>query len=690
MASAAIPMKVLADRLKEAIDGRRVRAGVFTTFSFDPGFFEINVLPALFDQPFSQPDKVRRLQLEDALRSVDELAVYYDRDALSQDGEPAQLDYRRIDLGRTTGYFHPKLILLLVDESDEGDREEAEVDEKSEEVVSQALIVGILSANLTRAGWWENVECAHFEEIKAGDASNDERCPFRPDLLTLIRLLREAADARDDQAALERVSQFLLKRASRDRVGKRKSKGIYHTRIFCGQGRQSLADWLDDFGLGRHNLNLEIISPYFDDGGAGPLEALQDAVRPRETRVYLPTGVDGAAQISRDTFDAVSELAHWAELPHDVVGRGRSEKAERLAPRRVHAKVYRLWSRDGPDLLLVGSPNLTLAGHSHSGAGNFEAAFLVDATDVPRRWWLERLDDDVEEFAEKGTAEDDGLDRVGLDLSFEYDWSRKALSYRLKTPRVQGFKVSTASNVALFLVDHPATGKWRACPPQASTRMEELLRSSSFLHVTHKGKTWRVLVREENMAHRPSLLTELTPAEILEYWSLLTPAQRAHFIEVRSPSNGTGDPPPPPPLKIRTLFDGFAGIFHAFGCLRRAVDEALADHREREADARLLGAKYDSLPSLLRKTLEQSSDTGDPILRYVTFLCAQQVRNDAGRRHREFFGRHAESVGRLDELLANLPAVRDAVRLDDSEASDFLKWYERAFLTPVSHPGGAV
>ena len=105
MQSAAIPMKVLTEQVAEAIDGRRVRSAVFTTFSFDPRFFELNILPVLFDQPFSQPDKVRSLQLEDALRMVDHLAVYYDRRALAQDGEPAQLDYRRLDVSRSTGYL---------------------------------------------------------------------------------------------------------------------------------------------------------------------------------------------------------------------------------------------------------------------------------------------------------------------------------------------------------------------------------------------------------------------------------------------------------------------------------------------------------------------------------------------------------------------------------------------------------
>ena len=78
MSAATIPMQVLSRQLGDAIAGRRVRAGVFTTFTFDPTFFELQVLPLLFpDSSFSQPDKVRRAQLDDALRTVEHLAVYY-------------------------------------------------------------------------------------------------------------------------------------------------------------------------------------------------------------------------------------------------------------------------------------------------------------------------------------------------------------------------------------------------------------------------------------------------------------------------------------------------------------------------------------------------------------------------------------------------------------------------------------
>ena len=201
MSSGTIPMEVLSRRLGDAIDGRRLRVGVFTTFSFDPAFFELQVLPLLFpDYSFSQPDKVRRAQLDDALRTVEPLAVYYDRQALAQDSEPAQLGYRRIDVGRRTGCFHPKVLLLLVDDHhDEGD------------LVRQALIVGLLSANLTRAGWWENLECAHLEEIKDW-AVDGQPCPFRTDLLALIQLIKRSAREDDDQSALDRIHEFVRTR----------------------------------------------------------------------------------------------------------------------------------------------------------------------------------------------------------------------------------------------------------------------------------------------------------------------------------------------------------------------------------------------------------------------------------------------------------------------------------------------
>lgn len=200
-----VPTAVLSQQLSEAIGDRRVRAGVFTTFTFDPGFFELHVLPILFTQPFSQVDEVRRIQLEDAMRTIEHLAVYYDRGALAQDAEAAQLDYRRIDVRRATGCFHPKVILLLVDKHAEDADEETEADTQE---TYQSLIIGVLSANLTRAGWWENVEAAHFENID-DEQLQDDRSSFRHDLISLIRRILDSAGHGEDQTALEQIQVLM-------------------------------------------------------------------------------------------------------------------------------------------------------------------------------------------------------------------------------------------------------------------------------------------------------------------------------------------------------------------------------------------------------------------------------------------------------------------------------------------------
>ena len=686
MSAATIPMQVLSRQLGDAIAGRRVRAGVFTTFTFDPAFFELQVLPLLFpDSSFSQPDKVRRAQLDDALRTVEHLAVYYDRHALAQDGEPAQLDYRRIDVGRRTGCFHPKVVLLLVDDHHDED--------EPIKPVRQALIVGLLSANLTRAGWWENLECAHLDEIKDWEV-DDEPCAFRADLLALILLIRKSAQEGDDQRALDRIHEFLRTRTHTDRVTRRKSRGTYHTRIFCGQQQQDLAGWLRERRLRDESLNLEVISPFFDGDGAGPLPELQDAVRPRETRVFLPTEADGAAEVSKTTYDEIAEVATWARLPGDVTGRGKSGEAKGVQPRRVHAKVYRLWRKGGPDLLVVGSPNLSSAGHSRATAGNLEAAFLVDVTDAgyPQRWWLEPVDHEAERFTDTAPAEEDGLEGAGLNLSLQYDWGKNELSYRLvrddADKRVERFEVNQPAGPHLFSVDRPRSGRWVTCPGDAATQVRDLLASTSFLQITHKGRSWRILVREEGMAYRPSLWTELTPEEILEYWSLLTAAQRAAFIERLTQDSLEGLPPAiRDPLRSKdTLFDRYAGIYHAFGCLSRHVETAFDERREAETEARLLGAKYDSLPSLLEKTLAR--DDADPIVRYVTLLCAKQLRDDLFGRYRPFFKARKKGLAALDRLLAQLPDLKDALPLpDDDDREAFLDWYESAFLRPARLPG---
>jgi len=228
MASKHIPQKVLGQQLADAIDGRLIRTAVFTTYTFDPGFFENHILPILFDKPFHQVEKVRRIQMEDAIRSLDDIAVYYDRTALSQNAQPAQLDFRRIDVRRATGAFHPKLILLLV---------ENHADDQQEESIppDMSLIVASLSANLTRAGWWENVETGHIDEVFDKMYQNS-RTSFRRDILSMIQRLKRCCAKDENHSAIDRIHAFLIHRANRDEIKNIRVKNRYSTRRDWGQG----------------------------------------------------------------------------------------------------------------------------------------------------------------------------------------------------------------------------------------------------------------------------------------------------------------------------------------------------------------------------------------------------------------------------------------------------------------------
>jgi len=688
MAGAAIGddrLVVLGEALQEALDGRKVRAAVFTTFTFDPGFFELHVLPNLFDRPFHQIEKIKRVQLEDALPSIQAVAVYYDAEGISSDATPAHLDFARIALRRHTGCFHPKLVLFLVeDHVNEDWGEEFRLDPPL------ALVVGSLSANLTRAGWWENVEAGHFEELSDRDVS-DERCSYRRDLLSLLKQLRAFGGPDDNHAALDMISTFVRTRVTKNEPLHRMHGGRYYTRLFHGQ--QPLADWLVDAGLNRFDWNLEVISPYFDRGDARVLRDLVDAVQPNETRVFLPRDLAGDALVTSEFLDSVAEVATWSDLPPRIQQRGGGKlKAEATTRRRVHAKVYRFWSSDGREIVLTGSVNLTSAAHSAAKSGNFEAAFLVDASEAPgrRRWWLHPLES-VPACANTVETESDETIPVYVDIHLRYDWNRQTFEYRLDKHNDGPLEIRTVGGSSICLIPELQVGRWVALPSEAGIAIRELLFSTSFVTIHHPKGTWRLLVREEGMHRRPSLLQDLSPEEILRYWSLLSDEQRSTFIECRLEGAGTleglqvtrGRLPP-----TETVFDRVAGVFHAFERLYRRLSTGIGKGETKDAHATLFGTKYDSIPVLLQKIAEDKER--DAVMSYLTFLCARQLQSRIEMDYPAFVKDCGDDRTYLSEAMSRLGDLRNALMPDDDAREPFLEWYEEIFGGVLDVEDGSV
>jgi len=506
----------------------------------------------------------------------------------------------------------------------------------------------------------------------------------------MVRRLKECCADDDDHSALDRIHDFLIHRTNRNSETRITVKGRYNTRLFYGQ--KNLPDMLQKLKLYRNCENLEIISPYFDNTPGETLQNVINAVDPNRVRVFLPQNIDGSAAVTEETYNTINDLdkVEWATLPDDILQPGGRKKIDTMPPRRVHAKVYRFWMKGGSNTTLVGSVNLTRPGHSHSGAGNFEAAFLCDISDESpaNRWWLEPLDKSPGVFAGEQPDELDDSQPVPLNISFRYDWVEEKLEYRFEGSEKGQIKVCEPAGMLLFTIDTLNTDSWVNCGREAAEKVQQLLHSTSFLEIQHSKGKWRIMIREEGMHQRPSLLISLTPEEIFMYWSLLSSEQQEYFIAEKLSQGamlqGIAAGNSHRYIANDTIFDRFAGVYHAFEQLVSHVNEAIANGRKTEAKARLFGAKYDSLPQLLEKTI--SREDGDDVMAYITFLCARQTQNRVARANPDFMKTHRKEAMALNQLLKQLPAIRDRLSSQMTDSAKFLGWFEKMFLRMIKQP----
>ena len=355
--------------------------------------------------------------------------------------------------------------------------------------------------------------------------------------------------------------------------------------------------------------------------------------------------------------------------------------------------------------MLVGSPNLTRAAHAGlRGGGNMEAAVLVEVKAGKSRtsprpdWWMEAAPASHPEFATT-PPEDEAPPPWSLaPLHLRYDWEHDSLEGCWSSdPGQHAESHLSIATVRLPIPPRTAT-EWQPIPADGAG-LHDLLQQTSYADLeAADGATHRLLIDQLGTHARPSLLGSLKPHEILEYWSLLTPEQRDAFIDkhtfgtdILDGSGADGTLRPTRASDDTSIFDGFAGVFHAFSCLTERIDESLTRGglHARQAEHLLLGRKHDSLPSLVDKLLaeptaidQQAARADDPVLAYVSLLCARDTVVHVRATHLEFSSTHAEALDRLETRLRATDAVRDRIQLENpAEANKFYGWLESHFVS---------
>ncbi len=649
MPEAVIPEpRVLTDEVLDAMGGDRLVAAVFLAYELEPQFFEDAILAPLCGVDGRGSPAIRRLLLEEALRTLPEVLVLYDASGLRADG-PLRQRVRAVPVGWGRGVVHAKHALLLLQGKDA--------------TAPTALVFLTTSANITRTGWWRNVEVADVERLDAGAST-----PLREDLLDLLGAMGTLEGTGTRHVALDRIERF---------VRERLTAGTGLPRLWLGR------EPLDTF-LARHvepGGRLELLAPFVDEQGA-PIAALARTLAPTETVVWFPVdrNQEGAALASwRDGVRAVPG-ARFGNLALDLrLGKGSD------ATRFVHAKVLRYthvatkrtWT-------LAGSPNLSIRGHAGwltpAPASNVETAILRVTSDGSR--WLEPIGAGGEPApAETVTSEDEAL--PGISLRVRFDWESGAAAARLTGApgRVYlGPATAVTGGEARAGVDVPDAGPWVRLPVEAAAWLAGELETGNVIAAWGTGSARiHVLVEEHGLAQRPSLVArDLTPADILRHWSLLSEAQRADNLEKRLALGGE-DPEAPTAVAATadeggpTMFDSFAGILHGFFILRTRLEDAFAQDEDAAAEAWLLGARHDSVGTLLDKVLGEQAP--DAVRRVVFGLSARELLGLAERRRPRLLSDRPTATAALRDRISRLEEAWATIEDPPDETPGSFRWW---------------
>ncbi|MBB2145740.1 hypothetical protein GM921_09600 [Pedobacter sp. LMG 31464] len=390
---------ILKEQLRDAINGKRVLAAVFYSFTFDPHFFEDYVMPLLVPSRTFSDEHIynnilwRRCQKEGLIPHI---TVYCDHFAKDSTMAPT-LGYqmRCIRLPAKNGAlvnFHPKESYVLLE--------------------GGTILHLNCSANLTASGWCENIETVSLRKLLRNSRPKITRKNFYQGTINAIAGLHGNGMLSIAEELIERELNYI------------DDDGQY----FCNT-EKSFMDVMDKL-IEQHRPHLlEIISPYMygealllghlNKHGVGQIRCLIPSLKTNEILLEK--------QVFLSMRDKGVQWCGWTDVK--ISGEARN----------LHAKVYRLYSED-VTITITGSVNFTYPAWSYFSSdtdnqANIESAIIyIEGAQAPLLVPRD-INEDEMVFLEKSdilTTEstDPGL-RNAPDLSFILNWTDGTLAYAL-------------------------------------------------------------------------------------------------------------------------------------------------------------------------------------------------------------------------------------------------------------------
>lgn len=645
----------ISEAFRMQIGSRRVLRGFFSTYSFEADFFELEVLPLLLGSPALSPNEtIRYHQLQSLMREHrGRWAVAYDVDVFDPQQAPRlEVDYLPIRIGGACQ--HAKLAILLVESRDK----------------KPSLLLAAGSFNLTKAGWWENLEVGHWVELRPGYAPGNIVQPLR-EALSFFR-------QHGPSAALDALWEF--------------ASGLEVTADEPG-----CAFYFSGAGIARHDFTrfieqnasereaLEVVSPFFSEQGDNRI--IQDFLsRFTHTTVLLPSDEQGNALVDKTTV--------YEKLPgqHVCWGQWRSELLDshyggKERYRRLHAKIYQTPGEDG--WCFVGSVNLSYKAFMQ----NVEAGFLLKGLHCAQL--LEELEQPPERFLVEeeapGSRSAAGVTSLPV-IQLVYDWQENQLLVH-----------STATGQLVLLSKTETTladlelEAWHELECSLPELREQLERSSLLL------VEWRpvgtdcvrgtLLVSQRNLYCRPPHLPSLDLQALLRIFQGMHDTARlelmadlaAQMIRLSQDAGSLDEnlpdlPDLPAAVEPESFFSEFSQVNGAFWVLAKRLAQAEREGDERTLAYFLKGHQPDSLRQVVVSLQSVADRGGQPalIVRYLTLLSVEELL----RRHQA----HADE-GLLHEVQQTIDRLEREELLAQLQGDDklrFIQWFKEKFFQPVA------
>ena len=323
--------ETLTEYFTKEIGSRKVTHALFTTYNFEPDFFETEIIPLLFGEEryYSNHPTIKRFQVKQELdKSKINIELFYDKNIFNSDETP-QMEYIHQSVNHLNGAFHPKIIYILMENS---------------------LLLYSGSHNLTKAGWWDNIETGNYILIDKKHGVN--QITYENIKKSLKYLKQHQSFKSIENSTIVAIEEFL----------KTDVKIVNNTNIsfYFQSNKTDNCKKLFEQQLSSKLTHLEIISPFFPDNDRSDLHV---KVFPKDyyINIFLPKNQQDKAMCKEDYYEfCKSDNLVWSKFTPEIekaLDIQKDSDGNRPAYRKLHAKVFHFYNKQ-VSYFLTGSFNL--------------------------------------------------------------------------------------------------------------------------------------------------------------------------------------------------------------------------------------------------------------------------------------------------------------------------------------------